>query len=787
MSDAHLSNPVRTMRSAHLLRPNLPTGWARALGGVLLLLLLGCWPLQVNARAGAPIPTCEYLLQQGGEHRLRGELALAVQSLKLAHDLAATPEEKGRTAAALGTALLQQQRLAEALPFLEEAIASPAPGDVRAMAANDLGNLHAQEKRYDAAESGYVQALRLAPEHAALAVAVELNRLRLPAAAHRAGRLQTLFDRLRELGDLREHARYSLNIAGEAKALGEIALAYQAFDKARELADRIQAPRLLAEAFDGLAQLYEERKRDAEAMRLTRAGIDQARSADARDLLIQLEWRQARLWQTQGNARAAIAALANAVGHIEAIRQDLPVTYQDGRSSFRDTLAPIYHGLADLLLRQASTQQGVERGLSLRQARETVELVKQTELEDFLGNRCGVGAARLAGAAGGTARLSKGTAVLYPILLAERIELLLETVAGMEQVTVAANMAQFERTVRDFVFRLGDYALNPGARSKQLYQLLLAPLEANLKRLQVHTLVIVPDGILRMVPFAALHDGQDYLIQRYAMATAPALTLLNRSTGSRQGANVLLAGMSEPGAVVDKLTPLLLETILPPGAALPPQPAAPGKRAVRRALAVDAAATIDNDIARRDALKKSLSLPGVKSEVEDLARITGGETLLDAGFTLDSLRRQVGSGNYRIVHLATHGVFGPTADTTFVMTHDDLLTLDRLQELVRKQSSTSARIDLLTLSACQTAQGDDRAPLGLAGAALQARAGSALGSLWPVSDEAAARLMGDFYARLARRGSKAQALQESQIALLKDPQFSHPFFWAPFILVGDWQ
>jgi len=249
----------------------------------------------------------------------------------------------------------------------------------------------------------------------------------------------------------------------------------------------------------------------------------------------------------------------------------------------------------------------------------------------------------------------------------------------------------------------------------------------------------------------------------------------------------LLAGMSEPGAVVDKLTPLLLKTILPPGAASPLQQTAPGKRAVRRAVAADPAAAVDSDVARRDALKKSLSLPGVKSEVENLARITGGETLLDAGFTLDSLRRQVGSGNYRIVHLATHGVFGPTADTTFVMTHDDLLTLDRLQELVRKQSSASARIELLTLSACQTAQGDDRAPLGLAGAALQARAGSALGSLWPVADEAAARLMGDFYALLASTGNKARALQQSQIALLKDAQFSHPFFWAPFILVGDWQ
>ncbi len=91
----------------------------------------------------------------------------------------------------------------------------------------------------------------------------------------------------------------------------------------------------------------------------------------------------------------------------------------------------------------------------------------------------------------------------------------------------------------------------------------------------------------------------------------------------------------------------------------------------------------------------------------------------------------------------------------------------------------SPPVELLTLSACQTAEGDDRAPLGLSGIALKARVRSALGSLWPVSDDAAAELMAGLYRNLGQGGaSKAEALRQAQLA--------HPFFWAPFVLVGNW-
>jgi CHAT domain-containing protein len=162
--------------------------------------------------------------------------------------------------------------------------------------------------------------------------------------------------------------------------------------------------------------------------------------------------------------------------------------------------------------------------------------------------------------------------------------------------------------------------------------------------------------------------------------------------------------------------------------------------------------------------------------------------LLDSEFTADRFRTEVSSGKYRVVHIASHAVFSRSAQSSFILAYDEVLTLAELQRLLRSGEVQANPIDLLSLSACQTAEGDDRAPLGIAGAALQANAGSALGSLWPVEDSATKTLMVRFYELLAKEHQgKSKALQQAQAELLANPAFRHPFYWAPFILVGDWK
>jgi CHAT domain-containing protein len=176
-------------------------------------------------------------------------------------------------------------------------------------------------------------------------------------------------------------------------------------------------------------------------------------------------------------------------------------------------------------------------------------------------------------------------------------------------------------------------------------------------------------------------------------------------------------------------------------------------------------------------------VPG--AEVRELAGHTRGRSLLDAQFTVARFAEAVHSGDYAVVHVASHGFFGASLADSFLLAYDDVIRMGELQRLLAVNEAQQPGIELLTLSACDTATGDDRAPLGFAGAGIKARARSVVGSLWAVSDEATQHFMDQFYAGLAHSG-KAEAFTRAQRALLESPSFAHPYYWAPFVLTGDW-
>ena len=141
-----------------------------------------------------------------------------------------------------------------------------------------------------------------------------------------------------------------------------------------------------------------------------------------------------------------------------------------------------------------------------------------------------------------------------------------------------------------------------------------------------------------------------------------------------------------------------------------------------------------------------------------------------------------------MVHLATHGQFSSKAEDTFILTWDDRINIKQLNNVLKTRDRIeSSIIELLVLSACQTAVGDKRAALGLAGMAVRAGARSTLASLWSVNDAATASFMIKFYQNLTdNKVTKAEAVRRAQLSLLQNPDYSHPYFWAPFILVGNW-
>jgi CHAT domain-containing protein len=182
----------------------------------------------------------------------------------------------------------------------------------------------------------------------------------------------------------------------------------------------------------------------------------------------------------------------------------------------------------------------------------------------------------------------------------------------------------------------------------------------------------------------------------------------------------------------------------------------------------------------------ALAFTGV--EVEEVRQLLGGKVLKDAGFVASALDRELASTPYEIVHIASHAQFGSDADGGYLLAFDGRIGMGELADLVGRTRFRDKPLELLALSACQTAAGDERAALGLAGVAVRAGARSTLASLWAINDPTTTRLMRTFYEQLlSHRASRARALQAAQRSFLADPVHRHPAYWAPFVIVGSWR
>jgi len=244
---------------------------------------------------------------------------------------------------------------------------------------------------------------------------------------------------------------------------------------------------------------------------------------------------------------------------------------------------------------------------------------------------------------------------------------------------------------------------------------------------------------------AALYDGKQYLMENYAIALAPDLSLPNPQTLQAEQLKVLAVGLTKP-----------------------PQ----GK-----------------DFQGEDFSVNFAQLKNVGQELDEIAE-TGilTTTLRDQAFTRDRFNTVINRANYPIVHLATHGQFSSDPEAAFLLTSDGDIAINDLDSLFRVRSQIRAdTIELLVLSACETAIGDELAALGIAGAAYRAGARSAIASLWTLDDAFSVEFTRQLYHNLMQPNTtKAEALQQAQQFLLKDPQYEHPRYWATYILIGNW-
>ncbi|MCB1878364.1 MAG: CHAT domain-containing protein [Chromatiales bacterium] len=501
------------------------------------------------------------------------------------------------------------------------------------------------------------------------------------------------------------------------------ATAWRALTQARDLAESLGDSNGQSRAAGLLAGIYLAQDRAAEAARLNDQAIFFAQESVDSNLLYRWHWQGAQIARQLDNIDQAILHYRDAARNVE---QSGAATAQ-----YREVLGPLYLQWADLLLQRAAAK--TDPQADLREARAAVERLKTAELRDYFLDACVTAAqSRATEADAGLA----ATAVIYPVLLDDRTEILLSLPDGIRQHTVPVSSSQMRETAYAFRQLLEKRATNQYLRpARTLYDWLIRPLEADLQAANIRTLVLVPDGPLRTIPLAALNDGQSFLVERYALATTPGLTLTDASPLKRERPRILLNGLTE---------------------SVQGFPALP---AVEREL--DAIETLFDQPARR--------------------RLENGQ------FVLNNVESELSRRPYNVVHIASHGEFASDIRNSFLLTYRERMTMDRLEEYMQFRRYSDQPVELLTLSACQTAAGDDRSALGLAGVAIKAGARSALGTLWFVNDEASSQLITDFYRHLLEPGqTKASALQLAQRSLITDPRYRHPGYWSPFLLIGNW-
>lgn len=489
-------------------------------------------------------------------------------------------------------------------------------------------------------------------------------------------------------------------------------------------AQQIQDAAAEAHALHQWGQLYRRTKQWSQAQQLAQKSLSIARQLPADEIIAQSAWQLGQLYRQQGDRSQAIAAYTEAVKALKAMRSDLVAINSDIQFSFQESVEPVYRELVGLLLDNNPTQ------AELIQARELIESLQVAELDNFFREACLDRATQID-------QVDPSATVIYPIMLADRLAVILSQAGKpLRYYVTQVSPAEIEQTLDNLLV-----ALNPVSDTKdrkqfsqQIYDWLIRPGEIDQAFKDSKTLVFVLDGKLRNIPMAALYDGQKYLIEKYAVALSPGLQLMAAQSLQQNKINAIVAGISQSRAGFS-------------------------------------------------------ALPAVESEVAKIAQKVPSSVLLNQKFTNEALGDRMKSSHANIVHLATHGQFSSRLEDTFLLTWDGQVTVKELSELLKNRGGNSSQaIDLLVLSACDTATGDDRAVLGLAGLAVKSGARSTIATLWPVKDQAAAMLMIRFYEQLRQPNiTKAEALRQAQINLIRQSDFFDPFFWSAFVLVGNWR
>lgn len=616
---------------------------------------------------------------------------------------------------------------------------------------NNWGTLLTLDKRYEDAIKAFEQGLDLAKSavEPSIAVLIQVNLAKTAILIDDLPMAKTaLYEGVTLVEKLQEPLRKATLSAALASQLQELlqeedprlskklleANAQNLWEAVRQFAEISSDTRLKSNAYGNIGHLYEMRGHHEQALAATRRALFFAQQGPHPEIIYRWHWQLGRLFDVMGQKDKALKAYQTAIDNLKPIQTRLMLSYRNASGYFQKNIKPVYYGLAALYLEMAEKAGDADnQKLQLKKARLNIEQMKAAEVEDFFQDECTV---NFRNKATSLDNIGKKSAVIYPMPFKDKLVILITLPSGIVQITSPVDQATLTRTVKQFRKYLQDSShqsfVAPG---KKIYHWIIGPLEEKLQKEAIDTLVVIPDEALSLIPFAALYDGEKFLIEKYAIVTTPGLQLTDPQPAPRENFEALLVGLSES---VQGFPPL----------------------------------------------------PNVPEELDTIGKIlqSNPEQLLNQTYEKKALKDAVTRNAYRIIHMATHGEFGSDPNQTFLLTYDGKLSLNQFGSLLKLGQFSDTPVELLTLSACNTAVGDIRASFGLAGIALESGARSAVATLWSVHDEATMLIMTDFYRQFQTRPdlNKAQALQAAQLNLLNQSQYSHPAYWSPFLFIGNW-
>ena len=537
-------------------------------------------------------------------------------------------------------------------------------------------------------------------------------------------------------------------------------------------AKTLEDNRAQAYALGTLGSLYEKTAQFSEAQKLTEQAVQLAEGISALDIAYRWRWQLGRIHkakgnieqakgnikQAKGNTKQAKGAYKQAVTHLKSLRNDIASISRDVQFSFQEQVEPVYREYVNLLLKENPTEKDIEI------ATEVIDSLQVAELDNFFRRAC------LDTQPVNVNKIDKqqNTAIIYPVILPDRLAVILSLPNKSSSEPKRTYKLEFPQDksgnfitkdkLENTVEQVNQNISRPSGGDfvpdlNNLYSWLIEqPFQSDLQK--VKNLVFILDGSLRNIPMATLYDGEKFLIEKdYNIVLTPGLQLLPTTeplTSKRLKGQALIAGLSQLSEERKQ------EYQEEPGVSFS-------------------------------------DLNSVKYEVNTItekAQIPAEQKLLNNDFTKSSIKKAVNSSNLPLIHLATHGLFSSQAENTFILTSDGEVNVNELSSLLKNRETNQQRvIELLVLSACQTAKGDDRASLGIAGVAIESGARSTLATLWSVTDETTAKVMIDFYNNLINeKMPKAEAIRKAQVNLFKNnKRYRHPYYWSPYVLVGNWQ